>query len=112
MAGANVPDRGDVVWLSLDPTLGHDQAGRRPLVVLSLGGYNEMVGLMLCCPVTIRAKGYPFESPLPDGAPVTGVALADQVKSVDWRERGADFAFRLPEAVTAEVLRRARAMLS
>ena len=112
MAGAYVPDRGDVVWLSLDPTLGHEQAGRRPVVVLSPMGYNEKVGLMLCCPVTSRAKGYPFESPLPDGASVAGVALADQVKSVDWRERGAAFAFRLPEAVTAEVLRRARAMLS
>jgi mRNA interferase MazF len=96
----------------LDPTLGHEQAGRRPVIVLSLGAYNEKVGLMLCCPVASRAKGYPFEFPLPDGAPVAGVTLADQIKSVDWRERRADFAFRLPESVTAEVLRRARAMLS
>jgi mRNA-degrading endonuclease toxin of MazEF toxin-antitoxin module len=60
-----VPDRGDVVWLSFNPQARHEQAGRRPALVLSPASYNGRVGLALLCPVTNQAKGYPFEVPLP-----------------------------------------------
>jgi mRNA interferase MazF len=79
------PERGHLVWLSLDPQSGHEQAGRRPALVLSPASYNGPVGLALVCPVTGRAKGYPFEVPLPPGLPVSGVVLADHVKCLDWR---------------------------
>src|SRR5438132_4378211 len=82
-----VPERGDAVWVTLDPQAGHEQAGRRPALVLSPASYNGRVGLALFLPITSRAKGYPFEVPLLDGAPVTGVVLADQVKSPDWPGR-------------------------
>jgi mRNA interferase MazF len=96
-----VPDRGDVVWLTFNPQAGHEQAGRRPAVVLSPQSYNARVGLALFCPVTSKEKGYPFEVRLPANVPVSGVALADQVKSLDWRERRAELLTRLPpEAVT------------
>jgi mRNA interferase MazF len=84
-----VPDRGEVVWLDFTPQAGHEQAGRRPALVLSPAAYNGKTGLMLCCPITSRVKGYPFEVKLDPDAGVRGVVLADQVKSLDWRARGA-----------------------
>ena len=82
---AYIPERGDAVWITLDPQAGHEQAGRRPALVLSPSAYNGRVGLALCCPITSQVKGYPFEVPLPVGSPVSGVVGADQVKSLDWR---------------------------
>ncbi len=79
------PDRGDVVWLWFSPQAGHEQSGRRPAVVLSPAAYNGKVGLALVCPVTSQVKGYPFEVVMPAGLAVNGVALADQLKSLDWR---------------------------
>lgn len=108
---AYVPDRGDVVWLTLTPQAGHEQAGRRPAIVLSPKRYNGKVGLLLACPVTSRSKGYPFEVALPPGLRVTGVALSDQLKSLDWRAREAAFAARLPEGVVAEILEKATTLL-
>lgn len=84
------PERGDVVWLDFTPQAGHEQAGRRPALVLSPASYNKKSGLMLCCPVTNQAKDYPFEVPVtPSTGKVMGVALADQVRCLDWRARNA-----------------------
>jgi mRNA interferase MazF len=104
LARAYVPDRGDVVWIALNPQLGHEQAGRLPAVVVSPRSYNGKVGLGLFCPITSRAKGYPFEVALPENLAVQGVVLADQVKSLDWRARRAEFAARLPDDTCAEVV--------
>ncbi len=82
-----VPDAGDIVWLAFNPQAGHEQAGHRPAVVLSPAAYNVRTGLLVCCPTTTRIKGYPFEVPLA-GEPAS-VALADQIKSLDWRARRA-----------------------
>jgi mRNA interferase MazF len=87
-----VPERGDLVWLTFDPQAGHEQAGRRPAFVLSPEVYNRKTSLFLACPVTSRVKEYPFEVPLPAGLPVSGVILADQIKSLDWKERKVQFA--------------------
>ena len=86
-----VPERGDVVWLDFDPQAGHEQAGRRPALVLSPAAYNGKTSLMLCCPVTKQAKGYPLEVPVAPaaGAQLTGVVLADQVRCLDWKRRNA-----------------------
>ena len=97
------PSRGDLVWLTFDPQAGHEQAGRRPAVVLSPHPYNARVGLAIFCPVTSKGKGYPFEVHLPAGLPVTGVALADQVRSLDWRARRAELAGRLPQETLTEI---------
>ena len=104
MARGYVPDRGDVVWIALNPQAGHEQAGRRPAVVVSPRSYNGKVGLGLFCPITSRVKGYPFEVVLPSDLPVKGVVLADQVKSLDWRVRRAELAARLPDDTCAEVV--------
>lgn len=82
-----VPEAGHIVWLQFDPQAGHEQAGHRPALVLSPATYNGKTGLMVCCPMTTRAKGYPFEVGIAGDQP--GVVLADQVKSLDWRVRRA-----------------------
>jgi mRNA interferase MazF len=84
-----VPEAGDIVWLQFDPQAGHEQSGHRPALVVSPAAYNGKTGLMLCCPMTTQIKGYPFEVRI-SGAR-SGVALADQVKSLDWVQRKAKF---------------------
>jgi mRNA interferase MazF len=106
-----VPARGDLVWLQFDPQAGHEQRGRRPALVVSPHAYHAKVGLALLCPVTSRAKGYPFEVPLPEEGEVTGVVLADQVKSLDWRVRRAERIEVAPASVVAEVLARIHTLL-
>lgn len=100
----SIPDRGDAVWITLNPQTGHEQAARRPAIVLSPAGYNGKVGLALLCPITSHVKGYPFEVRLSSDPPVSGVILADQVKSLDWRARNTEIICRLPGAVVIEVL--------
>lgn len=111
MTGGYVPDRGDVVWITLNPQAGHEQAGRRPAVVLSPASYNGKVGLAVFCPITSQVKEYPFEVIIPPGLSVTGAVLADQVKSLDWRARRADLIGRLPAAVIDDVLVKVRTLL-
>ncbi len=101
-----VPDRGDVVWLVTPEASGHEQSGRRPWLVVSPTAYNGKVGLALLCPLTGSVKGYPFEVAVPEGLPVAGVVLSDQVKSLDWRARKAEPACALPADVTDAVLAR------
>lgn len=106
------PDRGDLVWVSLNPQAGHEQAGRRPALIVSPAEYNGRVGLALMCPITSKAKGYPFEVPLPDNLKISGIVLSDQVKSLDWRAREAQVADVAPETTIAEVLGKLNALLS
>ena len=106
-----VPKRGDVIWINFNPQAGHEQSGRRPAIVLSPHSYNGKVGLCLLCPITNKAKGYPFEVTIPENSGVTGVVLADQAKSLDWQIRNAEFAAHLPENVTDEVLKKLKSLL-
>ncbi len=99
-----VPERGDLVWLQFNPQAGHEQAGKRPALVLSPKAYNAKVGLAIVCPVTSRVKGYPFEVPLPAGLKIEGAVLSDQAKSLDWKIRKARKAGRAPAQVVDEVL--------
>ncbi|HEY7327351.1 MAG TPA: endoribonuclease MazF [Gemmataceae bacterium] len=107
-----VPERGDAVWITLDPQAGHEQAGRRPALVLSPSAYNGRVGLALLCPITGQAKGYPFEVAVPDDLPVSGVVLADQVKSLDWRTRKASQICSLPSDMVKRVIEKINALLA
>jgi mRNA interferase MazF len=111
-AKAYVPKRGDVVWITLNPQAGHEQAGRRPAVILSPEEYNGKVGLAILCPVTSQIKGYPFEVRIPADLPVTGAILADQVKNLDWRVRNAELICVLPSRVITEVLHKIATLLS
>ena len=106
-----VPDRGDVVWLQFTPQAGHEQAGHRPVLVLSPASYNRRSGLMLCCPITSRVKGYPFEVALGEGQDLAGVVLADQVKSLDWKARQASKKRKASSQVMAETLSKLHTLL-
>ena len=100
----DIPERGDTVWMDFSPQSGHEQAGRRPAIVLSPRQYNDTVGLAIVCPITNQKKGYPFEVDIPNGSSVTGVILADQVKSVDWRARKAARVGKLPPQTVNKTL--------
>ncbi len=104
-----VPEAGDIVWLEFDPQAGHEQAGHRPALVLSPASYNGRRGMMLCCPMTSRTKGYVFEVALP-GEP--SAVLADQVKSVDWVARRVQKKSTAPAPVLAEVRAKLKALLA
>ena len=106
------PNRGDLIWISLNPQAGHEQAGRRSALVISPFEYNGTVGLALMCPITSRAKGYPFEVALPADIEISGVILADQIKSLDWRARRAEIACSAPKSVIDEVLGKLGTLLS
>lgn len=105
-----VPDTGDVVWLEFDPQAGHEQAGHRPALVISPAVYNGKSGLMVCCPLTTRIKGHPFEVITQvDGTDCA--VLADQIKSLDWKARRAKKKAQAPEAVLLDVRAKMKALL-
>ena len=104
-----VPDVGDIVWLHFDPQAGHEHPGHRPALVISPLGYNGKTGLMLCCPMTTRIKGYPFEVRI--GGKRPGVALSDQVKSLDWVIRKAKRKGTATAAELAEVRAKISALI-
>ena len=101
-----VPDAGDVVWLEFDPQAGHEQAGHRPALVISPASYNLKTSLMVCCPMTTKVKGHPFEV-LTEVGGLACAVLSDQVKSLDWRVRKA----KKKAAVASEVMLHVRAKI-
>jgi mRNA interferase MazF len=107
-----IPDRGDVVWISLNPQAGHEQSGRRPAVVLSPAHYNSKVGLAILCPITTQIKAYPFEVEIPQGLPMSGAILSDQVKNLDWRARNVEFCCRLRKPTIMAVLQKTLLLFS
>lgn len=110
MARSYVPDAGDIVWVTFSPQAGHEQAGHRPAVVLSPAAYNAKTSLMLCCPMTTRIKSYPFEVLI--AGPTPSVALADQVRSLDWRQRRAKKKGAVSADELAEIRAKLRALLA
>ena len=111
VARAYVPDAGDLVWLTFDPRAGHEQRRRRPALILSPRAYNSKARLAIACPITSQVKGYPFEVPLPAGGKISGVALADHVKNLDWRARRAVFEAKAPAEIVTDVRERLRVLL-
>jgi len=109
MAGRYIPDAGDIVWISFDPQMGHEQAGYRPAIVLSPASYNGKSSLMICCPMTTQIKNYPFEVIVMGGRP--SAILADQVKSLDWRKRRATRKGAISTAELDEVRAKIRALI-
>ena len=102
MKAKYIPERGDIVWIDFNPTRGHEQAHKRPALVLSLKLYNEKRGLILACPVTSKTKNYPFEVEVKAGK-VRGVILADQIRTLDWQVRRVAFIERVDSVALARV---------
>jgi mRNA interferase MazF len=106
---AYVPDVGDIVWLQFDPQAGHEQAGHRPALVLSPASYNKVRGMMICCPMSSKIKGYVFEVVATENPP--SVVLTDQIKSLDWRARHATFKGRIDGLALDDVKAKVKALL-
>ena len=112
MPASYCPSRGDIVWIEFLSTAGHEQSGKRPAMVLSPLAYNRTVGLMLCCPITSKEKGYPFEVRIPDGFQISGVVLSDQLRSLDWKSRNVSLIAKAPRELTDDVLAKLQALLA
>lgn len=110
-SGNYCPEAGDFIWIDLDPTVWHEQSGRRPAIVLSPRNYNAAAGLCVICPITSRVRDYPFEAKLPDGASFHGVVLADQPRSISWAKRPIQHAGRAPDVLLTDVRERLAALL-
>jgi len=95
-----IPHCGDLVWLNLDPSLGNEQGGRRPALVLSSRVYNK-IGLVVACPITSQVKGYPFEVPI--SGKIHGAVLCDHVRNLDWTHRNIEFIQTVPDALMTKV---------
>ena len=106
-----IPDRGDLVWITLNPVAGHEQAGRRPALVLSPKSYNRKTGLCIICPATRQKKGYAFEvvSIGPDGE--ESIVLADHLRSLDWKARRAEKMYTVSDNVLATVVAQLDALI-
>lgn len=105
------PERGHFIYLDFTPQSGREQGGRRPALVLSPKDFNIATGLIFACPITNQVKVSPFEVPVPRGAKLTGVILADQLRSLDWLSRNAGFHSSADQGTVSEVLGRIEAIL-
>jgi mRNA interferase MazF len=99
-----VPKQGDLVVLSFDPQVGHEQQGRRPALVVSKEAFNRSTGLAFCCPITNTRRGIPFHVPVPVASSLTGVIMVDQIKSLDFTARRVQFVATAPCELIEEVL--------
>jgi mRNA interferase MazF/mRNA interferase ChpB len=98
-----IPDQGDIVWLSFDPSSGKEIIKRRPAYVISRKLFNEHTGLALVAPISSTVRGIKLEVVLEDGLATQGAILIHQVKSLDFIEREAEFIERVPQATVVQV---------
>ena len=101
------PIKGNVVMLDFNPQAGHEQAGRRPGLIVSPKKFNELTGFALVCPITNQKKGYPFEVDVEGTKKTTGVILADQIKSLDWKKRNA----KVVDSVSLDCLNKTKELI-
>jgi len=101
---AYVPKQGDIIAITFDPQSGHEQKGRRPVLVVSKDLFNRSTGLAIVCPITNTDLGFPFHVPLPKDSKLTGFIMVEQVKSVDFRARLAKRIERGHDNLLSEVL--------
>ena len=102
--GAYIPEKGAFVVLNFDPQSGHEQKGRRPALVVSNTLFNQKTGLALVCPITNTDRNIPFHLKVPSHCGLTGFAMVDQIKSIDYRTRQAKFIGAAPEHWFNDVL--------
>ena len=98
-----LPDAGDVAWAEFDPVLGTEQAGRRPALVVSGRSYQEISSRVLVCPISSRARPWPFDVLIPPGLIVQGTILVDQVRMIHRPSRLFDTIGALPPSVLNQV---------
>ncbi|WP_310425316.1 type II toxin-antitoxin system PemK/MazF family toxin [Chamaesiphon sp. VAR_48_metabat_135_sub] len=107
-----IPARGDIIRLNFDPTLGREQAGYRPALIITAREFNQATRLALVCPITSKVKGFNLEVILPEGLITSGVVLTFQVKTIDWFERQVKYVESLPTETMDEVIAKLQAMIT
>lgn len=108
---AYIPKRGDIIWTNFDPAAGHEQAKKRPAIVLSPEPFNRQVGLALVAPITSTIRGHGFEVRL-EHTKTSGVVLCQQVKTIDYRARGIALIEKAPAPIINDVLAKARLLVN
>ena len=109
----NWPDAGDLVWTDFDPTLGREQAGRRPALVVSPAAFAENTGFVLVCPITSRIRPFPTSVVLPDGLPISGEILLSHLRSLDTLARPIrPIGARIPAETAKEVRAKLGALIT
>ncbi len=101
-----IPQRGHFIWLNFDPQSGYEQTGKRPALVLSHTKFNDYRGFIFACPISTTKRKNPFYVEIHSGQLVNGVVMSDQLRSLDYRSRGAELISICPEDFLAEVLAR------
>jgi mRNA interferase MazF len=103
MVKTYVPGKGDLVWLSFDPTRGHEQKGKRPALVISSSLFNKKSGMAYVCPITSVHRNYPYRVGVEEGK-VSGFVMVDNLRSIDWQDRSPDYISTVPDGLIAEVM--------
>ncbi len=98
-----IPEKGDFIILSFNPQSGHEQQGRRPALVISNTSFNKKMGLAIVCPITNTNRNMPFHIPV-DSDKLTGFIMSEQVKSIDYKTRDAQFVVPAKTKVINNVL--------
>ena len=105
-----VPAKGDIVWLVLDPRVGHEQSGRRPVIVISEKLFAERTCLAVICPINTKVKGLPFEIVLKNSM-TKGAVLPIHIKSVDWKARHAKYIETVKPAMLRKITEAVEAII-
>ena len=109
-----IPERGEILHIDLDPTLGREQQGQRYVLVLTVFEFNRF-GLALVAPITqggqfARENGFTV-SLMGSGGKTHGVVLCNQVRMLDFKERGGKLIETAAEIIVEDVLARIRVLL-
>lgn len=99
-----IPNQGDIIWLDFTPQSGHEQKGRRPALVISNYYFNGKTGLSLVCPITSTKRSFPLHVRIDSCREISGFIMVEQVKSIDYQSRNAEFAEKAPGELLNEVL--------
>jgi mRNA interferase MazF len=97
------PEAGDIHWAEFGTTLGTEQAGRRPALIISERAFNMHSPRLVVCPITSRHRDWPLVVVMPPESKTRGVILCDQLRTIDWRARLFGFIERLPEQQLMDV---------
>ena len=82
-----IPKQGDIVYVDLDPTKGHEQRGTRPAIVISNNVFNEHTKMVILCPITSNTKDFPTHYILEDTKKIGGAVLCEHIRSMDYETR-------------------------
>ena len=104
--------QGDIIWMDFNPQAGHEQAGRRPAIIVSNSAYNATGALVMVCPITHTRTRQAIRPSLPCGMKTTGCVLCDHARFVDLSARNADYSESAPPELLRSVLRIIKILIS